>query len=408
SLVTYKRAWLRPESFWAHADENMRRQLLELFPDGVRVEFAGETFLQATAERLDDCWVICTGLPGVGIYRDSMGQDAISIQRQINDSANILAEHREMSSAPPILYDARFINGDALAKKRMQPASYVPVVIESVGPQKPMAEMIYQPSLHVDPNLWNDGERLAEAGQFITGALPSIFGGGAPNLKTAAAYAQSRDQAMGRLALVWKQMREAEAKEMTLAIECFRRNRSEDVEMVVEGKGGGYQSEYIRLGEVRGNVVATPTADEDFPQSFGQVRESLEQIMASKDPEMLAVLAAPVNRSIVGHYLGLPDLVDPSEDNRAKQFIEIEALLGSEPVPNQQGGLQPSVLPDLEVDDHEVHIATIKDWAVSDAGRQAKAAAPAGYANVIAHLLAHMDAEQELAMQMQQRRAAVA
>src|SRR6185437_3278062 len=221
NLVTYKRAWLRPEAFWAHADEGMRRQLLELYPEGVRVEFAGETFLQATPESMDDCWVLCTGLPGVGIYRDPLGQDAISIQRQINDSANILAEHREMSSAPPILYDARYINGEALAKKRMQPASYVPIVIESVGPQKPMAEMIFQPRLGIDAALWNDGERLAEAGQFITGALPSMFGGGMPNLKTAAAYAQSRDQAMGRLTLVWKQMREAEAKEMTLAVECF-------------------------------------------------------------------------------------------------------------------------------------------------------------------------------------------
>ncbi|HVA64315.1 MAG TPA: hypothetical protein VNF74_11370 [Terriglobales bacterium] len=407
NLITYKRCWLRPEAFWAHADAATRAQLLQMYPEGCRVEFAGDTFLQAVAERLDDCWVICTGLPGVGIYRDAMGQDAISIQRQINDSANILAEHREMSSAPPILYDARFINGEALAKKRMQPASYVPVIIESVGPQKPMAEMIFQPRLGVDPALWNDGERLAEAGQFITGALPSIFGGGIPNLKTAAAYSQSRDQAMGRLTLVWKQMREAEARQMTLAIECFRRNRTDDVELVVEGKSGGYRSEYIRLGEIRGNVVARPTADEDFPQSFGQIRESLQQILQTKDPEMLAVVAAPVNRPIVQQYMGLPELVDPGEDNRAKQYMEIESLMGSAPTAGPNGQVQPSIAPDLYVDDHEVHIATIKDWAVSEPGLQAKISQPQGYANVIAHLLAHMDAEQALAEQMQQRRAQV-
>lgn len=407
NLITYKRCWLRPEAFWAHADAATRAQLLQLYPEGCRVEFSGDVFLQAVAEKLDDCWVICTGQPGIGIYRDPLGQDVISIQRQINDSANILAEHREMSSAPPILYDARFINGEALAKKRMQPASYVPVIIESVGPQKPMAEMIFQPRLGVDPQLWNDGERLAEAGQFISGALPSIFGGGMPNLKTASAYAQSRDQAMGRLTLVWKQMREAEAREMTLAIECFRRNRTDDVELVVEGKSGGYRSEYIRLGEIRGNVVARPTADEDFPQSFGQVRDSLEQILQTKDPELLAVVGAPVNRPIVAHYLGLPELVDPGEDNRAKQFMEIEALMGSAPVALPNGQVQPSIAPDLYVDDHEVHVGTIKDWAVSEAGLQAKASQPEGYANVIAHLLAHMDAEQALAEQMQQRRAQV-
>ncbi|MGH9415411.1 MAG: hypothetical protein ACRD01_02175 [Terriglobales bacterium] len=407
SLITYKRCWLRPEAFWSHADDGMRRQLLELYPEGCRVEFAGETFLHAEPERLDDCWVICTGLPGIGIYRDPMGQDALSIQRQINDSANILAEHREMASAPPILYDARYVNGDALARKRMQPGSYMPVVIEGAGPQLPLAGMIFQPSLHVDPNLWNDGERLAEAGQFITGALPSIFGGGAPNLKTASAYAQSRDQAMGRLSLVWKQMREAEAREMTLAVECFRRNRSQDVELVVEGKGAAYRSEYIRLNDIRGNVVARPSADEDFPQSFGQIRDSLEQILATKDPDLLAIVGAPVNRPIVQHYMGLPELVDPGEDNRTKQAMEIEALLRGEPVPQPDGSLRPTILPELEVDDHDVHIGEIRDWAVSQAGLQAKAAEPQGYANVIAHLMAHMDAAEQQAADQARRQAQV-
>jgi hypothetical protein len=396
NLVTYKRCWLRPEAFWAHTDAATRQELLRLYPEGCRVEFAGDTFLHAEAERLDDCWVICTGLPGNGIYRDALGQDALSIQRQINDSTNILAEHRELSSAPPILYDARYINGEALARKRMQPASYVPVLIESVGPQKSLAELIHQPQLTVDPMLWNDGDRLAEIGQFVTGALPSMFGGGEPNLKTAAAYAQSRDQAMGRLALVWKQMREAEAQEMTLAIECFRRHRADDVELVVEGSSGGYHSEYIHLNELRGNAVARPTASEDYPQSFTQIRDALGQIMQTRDPELLSVIGAPVNRPLVQHYLGLPDLVDPGEDNRAKQFYEIEGLLNSSPTPLPDGGLAPSIEPDVYVDDHDIHIETIREWAVSQPGLQAKAVRPAGYANVIAHLLAHQRAQQEI------------
>ncbi|MGH9468269.1 MAG: hypothetical protein ACRD1Y_13030 [Terriglobales bacterium] len=404
-LVTYKRAWLRPEAFWAHADESMRGRLLEAFPDGCRVEFAGDTFLHAEGERLDDCWSLCPGQPGIGIYNDALGQDAISIQRQINDSANILAEYREMASAPPILYDARYINGDALSRKRMQPGSYVPVVVEAVGPQKPFSEMMFQPAFHVDANLWSDSERLAEAGQFITGALPSIFGGGMPNLKTAAAYAQSREQAMGRLSLVWKQMREAEAREMTLAIECFKRNRSDDVEMVVEGKGEGYRSEYIRLGDIRGNVIATPTADEDYPQSFGQIRQSLENILQTKDPELLDIIGAPVNRPVVSRYMGLPELVDPSDDNRSKQFMEIEALMQSEPVMSAEGVLGPSILPEAEIDDHAVHIQTIKDWAVSSAGLQAKTQAPAGYYNVKLHLLAHQQDEAQLAQRAQPQQA---
>src|SRR6185312_10831679 len=61
NLVTFKRAWLRPEAFWDHTDSETRAELLRLYPDGCRVEFAGDVFLQALPERLDDCWVICTG-----------------------------------------------------------------------------------------------------------------------------------------------------------------------------------------------------------------------------------------------------------------------------------------------------------------------------------------------------------
>ncbi|MGH3185081.1 MAG: hypothetical protein ACRDOE_24685, partial [Streptosporangiaceae bacterium] len=165
-----------------------------------------------------------------------------------------------------------------------------------------------------------------------------------------------------------------------------------------------YHSEYIRLGEVRGNVVARPTADEDFPQSWGSVRDTLVQMMQSKDPELLQIIGAPVNRPIVSHYLGLPDLVDPSDDNRAKQFSEIEALLEGPPILGPDGKPEPSVPVDPLVDDHQVHIQTIKDWAVSDAGLDAKATRPPGYANVLAHLLAHMDAEQAVAAEIALRR----
>jgi hypothetical protein len=41
---------------------------------------------------------------------------------------------------------------------------------------------------------------------------------------------------MGRLTLVWKQMREAEANEMTKAIVCYQRNRTDDEELVVEAR----------------------------------------------------------------------------------------------------------------------------------------------------------------------------
>lgn len=406
-LVTYTRAWLRPEAFWAHADEQRRARLLEMFPHGAMVSFAGDVFLEARDEALDDHWVICTGLPAVGMLSDGMGQSAISVQRQINTAAGVLAEHASLASAPPILYDARYVNGDALADRRMEPGCYVPVVVESAGPQIPLSDLIYQPTFHVDPQLWGAVENLATQGEFLTGALPSIFGGGSKNLKTATAYAQAREQAMGRLNIVWRNMREAHARLMKLAVECFRRNRTEDVEIAVEGKGGQFQSQYIRLGELQGNFTAQPSADEGFPSTFAQIRDTLMQLMNTKDPELLEVLGAPVNRPVMQRYLGLPDLVDPAGENRAKQFREIDRLAHAAPVQGPNGP-QPTVMPDPLVDDHATHIEVIREWAVSDAGISLQRNNPPGWANLMAHLVAHMDAEDEIAARQGERKNAVA
>lgn len=410
SLVTYKRAWLRPESFWAHAEPAMRKRLLELYPDGCRVEFAGDVFLQAIPEKMDDYWEVCTGLPGIGIYRDPLGLDAISVQEEINDTANLKDEFRNLASCPPILYDARVVNGEALQKRKMEPASWVPFLLENVGQQYPIAQAIWQPNFKMDPNIWQEEQKLAECGQFFTGALPSLFGGGIPDVKTASAYKQAKDQAMGRLTLVWKQMRQAEANEMTKAIACYKRNRTDDEELVVEGKSGQYRSQFIRLNEIQGNVIATPTADEDFPQTFAEIQGSIQQVLQTKDPAIIQALgiADPVNFPVLTHYMGFDGLVNPDEDDVQKQFIEIEALIGSAPVMGADGQPHPTVEPEIGIDDDDIHIQTIQTWSKGSTGLDCKARNPAGYQNVQLHRLMHEANKEAKAAQQAQQQAAVA
>jgi rubredoxin len=410
SLVTYKRAWLRPESFWAHAEPEMRKKLLGLYPDGCRVEFAGDVFLQAVPEKLDDYWEICTGLPGIGIYRDPLGLDAVSVQEEINDTANLKDEFRNLASCPPVFYDARVVNGEALQKRKMEPASFVPFLLENVGQQYPIEQAIWQPKFTMDANIWQEEQRLAECGQFFTGALPSLFGGGIPDVKTASAYKQAKDQAMGRLTLVWKQMREAEANEMTKAIVCYQRNRTDDEELVVEGKSGQFRSQFIRLNEIQGNVIAAPSADEDFPQTFAEIQGALQQILQTKDPAIIKALgvADPVNFPILTHYIGLDGLTNPDEEDVQKQFIEIEALIGSTPIIGPDGNPQPSIQPEAGIDDDDIHIETIRTWSKGSTGLDCKARNPDGYQNVQLHRLMHEANRTAQAAQQAQQQAAVA
>lgn len=389
TLVTYKRCWLRPWAFWAHEDPDLRAELLRLFPNGCMVATAGDVFLEARAERMDDHWRICRAMPGVGMYTEPVGGSLISIQKRINDLANIQAEHVEYGAAPPILYDARYINGQALASKRMEPASYTPVVIDTAPGGKPLSEMIWQPRIGLDPSIYSQGSSLMELAQFLTGALPAVFGGSLQDVSTATGYGMARDQALGRLGLFWRQIKQFHADLMLAAVEIFRRNRTRDVEQVVLQRSGDYTSRFVRLNDLKGNITAHPEADDAFPATWSEIRANIIRLMQTRDPYLLKVLSHPVNAELVKNYIGTPGIVLPDEDNRSKQFREIDELLRGEPVKGRDGAWIPSVMPDPLVDDAEVHIETIQEWAVSDDGIEAKRSNPAGYANVMAHLVAH-------------------
>src|SRR5207302_3885673 len=64
--------------------------------------------------------------------------------------------------------------------------------------------------------------------QFLTGLFPAVFGGEMENVKTASGYAMARDQALGRLGLVWRRLKTFYCDLMLLGVDCFRKNRSEE------------------------------------------------------------------------------------------------------------------------------------------------------------------------------------
>jgi hypothetical protein len=195
---------------------------------------------------------------------------------------------------------------------------------------------------------------------------------------------------------------------MLLSVDCFRKNRPEDAEIPILGPGGEFESRWIRLADLKGNIQAYPESDETFPRLKSQQRAVVQQLMASSDPMIQQALADPANVGFVKSVLGLSDMVVPGEDSRNKQLREIDVLLHAAPVEEQVAGdrgqvagknlkpdaynLQPSVLIDLLFDNHVVELEECRRWANSDAGQVAHMENPAGFANVRAHAEAHLRA----------------
>jgi hypothetical protein len=443
NLITFSRTWIRPWAFYTIEDKSTRDALLALFPDGCYVAFAGETYCESRNEAMDDRWRVMHALPGDGQSRPSVGDSLVQIQERYNTLSNIQAETYEYG-IPPIYADPQVLDFDALANQTAEPAAHYPA---RARPGQPLAAGFFQPApAQVPPDLVRHQQDLmGPVAQFLTGLFPAVFGGEMESQKTATGYAMARDQALGRLGLVWRRLKTFYADVMLLSVDCFRQNRPEDAEIPILGPGGEFESRWIRLADLKGNIQAHPESDETFPRMKSQQRAVVQQLMASSDPLIQEALADPTNIGFVKSLLGLSDLVVPGEDSRNKQLREIDLLLAGAPIevahaaqtsvcglPSELGTsetmrdgtsverndtgaqsvsaiasgpsgamethrlksvlLEPSVPIDLLFDNHVVELGECRRWANSDAGQIARVENPAGFANVRAHAEAHLRA----------------
>ncbi len=331
NLITFQRTWLRPWAFFALDDKSLRDELLQLFPDGAYVAFAGDVYCESRDENMDDHWRVMHALPGDGSSgRPALGDALISVQERFNTLSNLQIETYEYG-IPPIYADSEVLDFDSLQSQTAEPGAHYPA---RAKPGQSLASGFFQPeAASVPPDLAEHAaDLMGPVAQFLTGAFPALFGGSMSNNDTAAGYSMARDQAMGRIGLVWRRMKFFHADVMLLAVDCFRRNRPNDVEVTLLGAGAAFESKWIRLTDLKGNLFSYPETDEQYPTLWAQQRGVLLQLMSSPDPQIQAMLSNPENLALVKRLIGLEELVIPDEESRTKQYREIAQLVGEAPV----------------------------------------------------------------------------
>ena len=401
---------------------------------------------------MDDHWRVLHALPGDGQNRPSVGDSLVQVQERYNVLSNMQAETYEYG-IPPIYADPQVLDFDALANQVAEPAAHFPA---RARPGQPLAAGFFQPApAQVPPDkIRHQQDLIGPVAQFLTGLFPAVFGGNMEDVKTASGYAIARDQAMGRLGLVWRRTKQFYADVLLLAVDCFRKNRPEDAEIPLLGPDGVLDARTIRTVDLKGNIAVYPEADETFPRLKSQQRGVLQQLFGINDPVLQRALTEPANLGYIKNVLGLAEMVIPGEDSRNKQLREIQQLLSSAPIMvtvpvqpvaqafrtedvsssgalpssdrkslspegvsyNGQNQSSPSVhespvtshqspilvLPSVPVDqlldDHAVEFEECKRWANSEAGQSARMTNPAGFANVRAHTEAHLRAMSSAAL----------
>jgi len=404
--------WIHPARYWsipsswkvtgikdargvAMPARPMGEVLREAFPRGVRAQFVEGELMGLRDDALADCWGY--GKPGVSpyIYGHPVSYDLIPIADMVNFQHALFSETVQRN-LPLTLINNEMIDPAALQGRAGIPGEFIPV--RPMSGQK-MSEALYNVQMaKIEPQLATWIQGLVATGREITGVLPAIFGAESSS-NTAREAELRRNQALMQLSLSWNGMRNAWRGIYMCALKLMQKNGAWAL------KNFGLTEQEVRLMDTlltpEGNLAGFYLdIEEAIPATWGQVRDAVNFVLQG-GPEMWQLTGAgdPANMSKVHTALGISGWRVPGNDARTFVMEEITGMLAEQPFPGPMGPV-PSRPVDtlLFVVDPGLALQVVKEWLVSDDGRNQREINPGGYMNIMALGLA---INQQVMMQQQ-------
>lgn len=391
-LVTVDRVWLRPWEYNLLTDE-LKAQAMQYFPDGMYVVLNGSTVLDMRPESLDEHWTLIVNPLSERLYFYPLALSAVPIQRLINKLINQIIETVDQG-VPVNFVDPDVLDLDEWEQSEAEVGAWYNV--KSRIRDKDLSAGFHQTrSTNLPTEVYKFLDQLQDLLQFVLGSFPSIYGGPGSGSGTLGEYERSRVQALQRLDLPLSWIRSMWAKVMRKSVFEFIKEIRQDI-AIPQAQGDSYAAIWIKQADLLGKTTDTITeTDAAFPTTIAELSARITQWLETNNPIMTQLLTDPQNISRTANLLGLDGFYIPGENQRNAELDEIRQLLMSPPGPDGM----PTILPDPNVDDHQLRVSTLQSWAVSPFGMNAKVNNPDGYANVMAHLMIH---NQYLAMMQQQ------
>ncbi len=415
--VTVRNSWLRPCAFNV-LNEDDAEELKKLFPNGCKVVMVNDCVAEACNEALDDCWTLTYNPLADYIHFDPLGLLLVSVQDITNDLISLVLQTVE-HGIPQTFADPKVLNFNAYRNSEVIPGGIYPATPKS---GKPLSEGFYEvKTATLSAEVLPFAGKVQEIGQLVSGALPSLFGGQVSGSRTASEYSMSRSQALQRLQTTWKMLTIWWKTVFGKVIPLYIKEMKDDERSVRKDEFGNFINVFIRKAELEGKIGSVELeANENLPITWNQQKDAVMQLLETNNEQIIATLASPENLPYIKRAIGLTDYIVPGEDDRAKQYEEIQMLTNSEPIemppdpmmmqqamamgqPPPQPQEIPSVEPEYDVDDHKLEADICRRWLVSDAGRLCKTENAAGYKNVLLHMKMHkdMDIQKEMEAAMQ-------
>jgi hypothetical protein len=414
--VTVKNCWLRPAAFNVLAEEDYKR-LKRLFPDGVKFVMVNDIPADYENESLDDHWTLTVDPMSDFLNHDPLGELLTNIQDIVNDLISLTLQTIEHGIAQTWA-DPAVVNFNAQRQVEAMPGTITPT--KPVSGSRDLSGAFHtSQTASLSPEVFNFYRIIQELGQFVSGALPSIFGGNqaAGSSRTASEYAMSKGMALQRLQTPWRMMTIWWKSIFGKVIPMYMKNMVEDERIVEKNDAGKFINVFIRKAEMDGKIGSIELEPDDkLPVSDEQQADIIMQLMTLNNQEITSALLDPENLPYIAKVIKIPEFHLPGEEDREKQYEEIDELVNAAPIPPdpqsmqmyqqavqlqqqnpnhgtpppQQPQPQPSVEVDPDVDNHQVEASICKAWLISSAGRLAKRENPNGYQNVMLHMKAHL------------------
>lgn len=367
SLATVDRAWFRPSWFTecGEKDDNDRKELERIFPKGVHAVFVAGTFAECYPESMEDHIKPLQAMRANGQNVPGTGNRLLDPAEAFDDMWN-MSEECFKFTIPAKIFRHGVLDLDAINEQKSRYGGYYEANDAGVPPERPFADNFFEetpvelPAAMPEMMAQTQGPLM----QFLSGQLAPLMGQSDEHNETAKGITILRDQALGLMAMVWAPFCKFYGEVMVDAIRCAAENRDEQkpfADMVdVPGKKGQQELVEVNVQDLKGNILAAPVVDSNFPESWSAKSNRFFQIFsqAGQNPLLLKLLNHPDNHALAKDLLGLEDFEDPDADSRDKQIQEIQELSEGQPMAPDPEEVQGAIAQELVKHKAAVLLAT--------------------------------------------------
>lgn len=414
--VTVRNFWLRPSAF-NRLNEEDSEFLHDEYPDGCKVVIVDDIVAEHKAESLDDHWTLTQNPTADYLSHDPLGKLLDNIQDITNDLISLILQTIE-HGIPQTWADPSVVDFAAFAQLEATPGTVTPT--KQLSGTKNVGEAFFQSKASaLSPEVFEFYKMIQQLGQFVSAAMPSLFGGQqeSGSSRTASEYAMTRTASLQRLQTPWRMFSIWWRQIFSKAVPAYMKLIVEDEHFVKKDLYGNHINVWIRKAELAGKIGSIELeAADTIPISDEQKADIIMRLMEMNNQIVATALMTPENLPLLRKVIKIPEFVLPGEEDRQKQYEEIQQLIISEPVVTEPDPIQmemafqagippqpmemPSIIPDEELDNHEVESQICRSWLIGEAGRLAKEENPAGYKNVLLHYKLHIEMLQQQQMML--------